>query len=98
MEKRGRVLGVNEAHDILLTSSTRKLLVSWFDPFWDQMIEAVKKNKRTVILGGSTFEVKTCEDKKDYIFKHVGEFVPMIRISLDRLILYVSVKDAVHSS
>lgn len=94
MEKRGRVLEVNEAQNILESTSTKKTLISWFDPFWSQMIDAIEKHKSTTILNGSVFSVSLCEDKKDYVFRRVGEFVPMTRISLERIKEFESMKNA----
>lgn len=85
MEKRGRVMTVAEAQNILETTSTKHTLVSWFQPFTSQMIEAIEKKKETCILDGRQFAVKKCANGKDYVFKVVGNFVPMTRVSLENL-------------
>ena len=85
MEKRGRVMTVEEAQNILETTYTKNTMVSWFQPFTSQMIDAIEKKKETCILDGRLFSVKKCADGTDYVFRVVGQFVPMTRVSMENL-------------
>lgn len=85
MEKRGREMTVEEAQRILETTSTHTALISWFQPFTEQMIEAIEKGKKSVVLNGRTFSIKNYGS--DYVFKVVGDFIPMTRVSLENLTL-----------
>lgn len=83
MEKRGRAMTAEEAQNILETTSTRTVLISWFQPFTEQMISAIEKGKDRVILNGRDFAVRNYGS--DYVFAVVDGFVPMTRVSLENL-------------
>ena len=83
MEKRGREMTAEEAQKILETTSTRTTLVSWFQPFTEQMIAAIENKKKSVVLNGRTFLIKNFG--RDYVFAIVGDFTPMTRVSLENL-------------
>lgn len=95
MEKRGRELSAAEAQNVLESTATRKTLVSWFKPFFSQMVTAVERRKSTVILGGMDFNIRRYGD--DYVFMRVGNFTPMTRISLADLISNASVDYGIRS-
>lgn len=100
MEKRGRELDVKEAQTILETTATRSRLISWFDPFWDQMRTAVERKKDTVILGGRDFNVRHYKDRSGrefHVFMVRDDFVPMISI-LDHELKNRMSADAVSAS
>lgn len=83
MEKRGRAMDANESFAIL-QNTAGKHLVSWFDPFYSQMVDAVEKRKTTTILGGVNFNIRRYGN--DVVFMKVDGFVPMTRIGIDRLV------------
>jgi len=85
VEKRGRELDAKEAQSVLETTATRKSLVSWFDPFFSQMLDAVEKKKSKTILGGREFLIRRSENGQDIIFAVPFGFVPMTRMNLNTL-------------
>lgn len=85
MEKRGRALDANESHAVLVSTATRKSLVSWFEPFYSQMLTAIESRKKQVILGGRNFDVREYANGEDYVFMVSDGFVPMTRITLSNL-------------
>lgn len=99
MEKRGRVMDANESFSVLQNTAGRKSLVSWFEPFHSQMVDAIEKKKSTTILGGTDFNIRRCENGTDFVFMKSGDFIPMCRNSLDRLKYLVELsKNAVSTS
>lgn len=85
MNKRGRELDANESHAILIETEKKNSLVSWFQPFTDSMIDAIKTRKKSVILDGQKFLVYPCKNGTDYIFRSMHGFLPMTRLSLENL-------------
>ena len=83
MEKRGRAMTAEEAQRILETTTTKTKLISWFQPFTEQMISAIESGAKSVILNGRTFLIKNYGS--DYVFAVVDDFVPMTRVSLKNL-------------
>ena len=83
MEKRGRAMTAEEAQRILETTTTKTKLISWFQPFTEQMISAIESGAKSVILNGRTFLIKNYGS--DYVFAVADGFVPMTRVSLKNL-------------
>lgn len=99
MEKRGRVMDANESFEVLQkTPAGRATLISWFDPFYAQMVDAIEKGKKSTILGGTDFNIRVCENGTDFVFKKSDDFIPMTRLSLDRLRYLVEMNNAVTTS
>lgn len=83
MEKRGREMDANESFEVLQSTATKTRLISWFDPFWDQMRTAIERGKTTVILGGRDFNIRHHTDRDGgtyHVFMVTDNFTPMIAI------------------
>lgn len=85
MERRGRSMDANESQAVLIETEKKNSLVSWFQPFTDQMIDAIKRGRSSVIFDGKLFNVKPALDGVDFIFSNSYDFTPMTRVSLENL-------------
>jgi hypothetical protein len=91
-------MDANEAHDVLVSTATKAKLISWFDPFWDQMRTAIERKKNSVILGGRDFNIRHHTDRAGnlyHVFMVTDNFIPMIAIHDHDLKTRTSVENAI---